>query len=808
MAYQIYTPMQAPTIPTSIFSSAAERGSKMGTLIDTPETARIKGEMLGKEKALAYEQAEANIELTNENIESANINQERQREALEADKRANKLAPIKEGIGIVGSIMDLYQGYQGIQENSLDIQLKQNKLELDNVKRDSQLKAKAIEVDNALLTAKNANADLTKAQETSAIQKQVSDLLSRNNAPGLLEVTKTQEFQAAAMDAPEWGAGIYSYLGQQGVISQAEVDERKGMYFAKIYAQSDLRLKSAAASKRRKDSEKAQEYFNVAMDALAGYLPEEKRHDPAYYSDLDVVSAGRYTVNDDRTKVDLSSKPDVTVSASEGSYLINRKTGEIISEIENQEGKEARKILRNHRLSFGAHSSEQQDTLKNGNLTLGPGGQPIRKTEQQSVEQPKYAGLTPGEKLDRYGVDSTRIEQSGRMAGKEAAQAPWYDVRQWGEAASATLNKVAPWAIDNISKSDMQDADKASRKAAKNTIDEYNKAGPKGKKAIVAKIAQITGGAGYSKTHIHASDTTEGRTLEGAFFKGEGQEDPEEMLTQVYKKEIVNAMEDTYEEGRSRGASKDSLEEAQNKRASAAVANEATPTRVAQGYARYTGKQIPGADKPTEVTEREVRTAVTSVGTARNWSDAKKADIETTANRVEENPYLKDQPPEVKAVAAVESAGDMDRVAWDTRGGKKDIIGLGQLGAAAAKDAMRFLGRIDLDRTKPEDNVTLIKGYLGWLASDPVLKGNKHLVYGAYNAGVGTIKDAIKLAGGSTNWDDIVKNLRSVLDAQYKAAVMRSGADNVEWTPQEKYWEIFNYPIKVLEYEQIFGQLT
>ena len=81
MAYNIYTPMQAPTIPTSIFSQAMERGAKMGTMIDSPETAELKGRIMAKEKSLAYEQAEANIELTNERVESANINQERQQEA-------------------------------------------------------------------------------------------------------------------------------------------------------------------------------------------------------------------------------------------------------------------------------------------------------------------------------------------------------------------------------------------------------------------------------------------------------------------------------------------------------------------------------------------------------------------------------------------------------------------------------------------------------------------------------------------------------------------------------------------------------
>ena len=161
-----------------------------------------------------------------------------------------------------------------------------------------------------------------------------------------------------------------------------------------------------------------------------------------------------------------------------------------------------------------------------------------------------------------------------------------------------------------------------------------------------------------------------------------------------------------------------------------------------------------------------------------NTFTPKKGTRDAVAQKVNTEPLLSDESTLVKAVAAVESAGNREAVS------PTGVKGLMQMTKATAKE-------LGFNRDIPEQNVAAGKKYLESLAV--TFQGNIPLVIGAYNGGPGTILDALRLVGKNkqeATWSDVVTGLRTM-----KAKGLLSEA---------RFKEISAYPEKVLKYMEIF----
>jgi soluble lytic murein transglycosylase-like protein len=817
MAYQIYTPMQAPTIPTSIFSSAMERGAKMGTIIDSPETAKLKGQILGKEKALAQDQARANIELTQERIETANITQERQQEALEADKRANKLAPIKEGINIASGVLGVVSGIQGIQENSLDLELKQNRVELDNIKRDTQLKTESIKIDTAHLGAQNDNAVATREAADLKITKNIAKARSTGDTNQLFQVTQSPEFQSWAMRNPEEGLGIYEDLHRSGKISTAERDAKRSTFFSKKIMDSDLQVRRSESTVERKALEQYQKATQDVMTSLGPVIkanyPDANPFEADVYQHFEVIPDDLYKRSEDRTKIDRSQPPGTDINPKGEYLLIDKRDDRIVSTFA-ENGKEIQKQLENYKWTLAAWNNARQRDLRDGQLTeidTPNGKQVIRKTEQEApAAKVQDGGLNAYKK--RVDAAKRKLElnrASPDIVEREAgeAKAAGRDIQSSGSAeglVKKAVRKTAPFVSDNMSDRSFVDTATAARETAKETLKLYDTGSPKEKKAIKAYVKSIIP---KSLLATRSADFLDKPSIKPDSLSPHTRLNK---LTGIIRDDLVDTVEKIKQESLQRGISDttpppEQLQQLEDKSISAAASKAASPAdavraardveKVRAGKARPdsvgsgTGQAAAGGSLPTE---EKVNQAVRGAAVRNNWSSSKALDVKRTVVNVESSPYLEGQPAYVKAIVAVESRGDPDAVS------PTGAIGLGQLTPPAMTDVNRNRKDI-LNRHIPEHNVIATRSYIEGLLVK--YNYNKEFAYGAYNVGMGIVDDAIKLSGGKDTWDEIVPYLQPALEARYIAGKTAK-------TPFNAFREVRPYPRAVLDHEIIFSQLS
>jgi soluble lytic murein transglycosylase-like protein len=168
---------------------------------------------------------------------------------------------------------------------------------------------------------------------------------------------------------------------------------------------------------------------------------------------------------------------------------------------------------------------------------------------------------------------------------------------------------------------------------------------------------------------------------------------------------------------------------------------------------------------------RRASFAPTVADTARMYkNDYRPAQVrDPIVTRVNSEPLLQGQPPIIKALAAVESGGKRDALS------PTGVRGLLQVTRSTA-------AQYGLDRNIPEQNV---QAGIKELSRNLKMVKKPELALAAYNAGVGTILQAIK-ATGSYDWDVIKDYLEDVLSPQ-------------------KFAEVKNYPEKVLNYAAIFA---
>lgn len=156
------------------------------------------------------------------------------------------------------------------------------------------------------------------------------------------------------------------------------------------------------------------------------------------------------------------------------------------------------------------------------------------------------------------------------------------------------------------------------------------------------------------------------------------------------------------------------------------------------------------------------------------------AQIAATAKKVVFNPVFQDAPVYVKAVGAVESGGNSMSVS------PTGVRGPMQVTKAVA-------GQYGLNRNIPEQNVLAGQMYLEDLIR--TFNGNRELAYAAYNAGPKVVQYAQKLAGGSEDWQNVKKYI-------YKA--LQHYEDSIGVNALDKLKEVFNYPERVVTFEQVF----
>jgi len=162
---------------------------------------------------------------------------------------------------------------------------------------------------------------------------------------------------------------------------------------------------------------------------------------------------------------------------------------------------------------------------------------------------------------------------------------------------------------------------------------------------------------------------------------------------------------------------------------------------------------------------------------------AEAAQIKRTATRVQENELLASQPPLIKAMAAQESAGNNNAIS------PTGVRGVMQVTKAVANS-------FGLNRDIPEENLEAGMMYIRQLMRQ--FNNDEELALAAYNAGPGTVTEAIRRSGldkGVATWADIKPFMREALKKYER---------QIGVPADKKYQEVRNYPEKILRYKQVF----
>lgn len=171
----------------------------------------------------------------------------------------------------------------------------------------------------------------------------------------------------------------------------------------------------------------------------------------------------------------------------------------------------------------------------------------------------------------------------------------------------------------------------------------------------------------------------------------------------------------------------------------------------------------------TYASPSEALSAVTRQSGVQLVADVQPSVTPKLRSQVESEPLLQNEPPIIKGIAAVESGGK--RAATSDTG----VNGLLQVTKATA-------AQYGLNRDIPEEGLLAGKLYL----TDMLYKynGNIKLALAAFNAGPGTVSDAVRHTG-STDWEDVKGYLQDHLSSK-------------------KFKEVKDYPDKVLSYSTQF----
>lgn len=141
--------------------------------------------------------------------------------------------------------------------------------------------------------------------------------------------------------------------------------------------------------------------------------------------------------------------------------------------------------------------------------------------------------------------------------------------------------------------------------------------------------------------------------------------------------------------------------------------------------------------------------AITKEPVKLNISPKHKSVDEAIYGRVLAEPLLMNESALIKGLASVESKGIRNNIS------PTNVKGLLMVSQATARD-------FGYNRDIPSQNVAAGKAYLDFLWRQPYLNKDPRLILAAYNAGQGTIKDAIDNTG-SHDWEDIKGYLKDKL---------------------------------------------
>lgn len=154
--------------------------------------------------------------------------------------------------------------------------------------------------------------------------------------------------------------------------------------------------------------------------------------------------------------------------------------------------------------------------------------------------------------------------------------------------------------------------------------------------------------------------------------------------------------------------------------------------------------------------------------------------------RVAAMPEVADLGAIAKAIIVTESAGNRKARS------PTDVIGIAQVIETTANGMVKGSSAI---RGDPRTSALLGGLEIENLMTMPAFKGNPLIAITAYNAGPGTMRAAIKAADGSTEWNDILRVLPSVVT---RLALKGEYGEEMQKNPQAKVDEVLIYADRVV----------
>lgn len=671
--------------------------------------------------------------------------------------------PLQQVVQGIGAGLDLYGKYQGIQEQNLNLAIKQNQVDQLPIQNQIQIaqaeNAQTISEINALkldVESKNHQLELdaTKSQLEAAKAKTDEEFQS-------IAQKKQFEDEFASMDPANQVGMIFS--GQYNSVFSKYPEVYKKALDTAYSAMTPEQRESAAASLdflRKIELDNQREKLNAAFN--------QKLLDN-FDKTVEKVSQG--PLRDIMRGQKLSTFVDNTEMYPAGVKQFD-KEGNLIKEATN--GKPAPgggyDVIQNGKLSPYSSLVKESDyqefnALKDSYARFF--GQPISQgTSQEQPSQPtpqSTATQTPkGLELFAQSLKQLGLPEQQTKGILERTAPELETATERAKSASIidrTLAAVVPGFIDEPSKQMVGSEGGSIKDLIKNTSTTL----------ADATYKKFSEGTPDEKEAVRDWAEANGLKTTYSSIKNYYQNKIQSSLSQAYQDAWDKGLEEKAQMQRSKNAA-DKIQSSAIQALKGKNIDEVLNVRKQTAATEFENS---ANLEPSEITPEHVadRTGLTGKAAVQ---------VAATAKKVAYNPIFEDKPVYVKAVGAVESGG------MNTAISPTGVKGPMQVTKAVA-------GQYGLNRNIPEENVQAGQMYLEDLIR--TFNGNRELAYAAYNTGPKVVQYAQQLAGGSEDWQDVKKYI-------YKALVHYADAIGVD--PLTKLKEVFNYPERVVTFEQVF----
>lgn len=743
MAYDFFTAVPEPTVPISLFADAARAGAAVGNSIPTPVTAAIQGGIQGIQQG---QQIASNAQ---------NIEAQRQQNVV----RQNQIEQLP-----VANEMDRLQLQNAEMVNNINaIKLRlQQKTEQQNLQ----------------LAEAKAKEELM-VFET---KEQIASALSGGDPKSILKDPKMNQVM---FSDSKYMTSVLGALAAKGVLTE---DEK-----TKLFEQADFVRAQELKAQERMARDRAHAAGVAQLDKVSDKLTNSPdiinslsaagvdNPEDLWHKDVQVVRVGQKTYKKDKdgndTNVVDTAVPDrfdTSGSNKSDAYDI------IIDGVRTPQtlySKEDAALVNSYvklgRQRYGIESAKAPTAVQT----------PPAAPEQKGWWERNFGGSTPATPPKSMDQINAGLQKQG--IPPEQAASILNEARQRGEDMNMIQRVVSGILPDFLEENPV----------AESAIEQFNELGAaKDSRVLINTIAPQMADKTMAELK---SGSSEAKQAMREWAIAENVKLTKAGLTDYYSRKLRTGLAEAYRDSMTLGVA-EKAQAVRNENAVEATRNllrNKTPDEVMAGAADK--QQLQTSNVPDFFFDQSVRegsnvvqdldTRLADLQQKYKFSNQYAAGVKQTAARVDTNPQLKEQPPYVKAVAAVESGG---RTAATSTTGVKGLMQVTKKTAAGLNSTYGT----DHNRLTPEGSVALGKLYLDELKT--MFPGAPALAYAAYNAGPGVIKYAQKLAGGSTEWAELKPYLlRALTYFQSKEG----------WRPAEKLKELQNYPERVALYEQLFS---